>query len=106
MGAATLLFERHACLVTPDAPATRGRSEIRQILDEMIARRTRIEVLETSLLRAGDVASVAPQGKTFVQKAHPTLVLREIEGIWKLAIAALWGWSDRPRNRMSFLTMT
>jgi hypothetical protein len=27
---------------------------------------------------------------------HPTLVLRRVEGEWKLAIAAPWGWAPAP----------
>jgi ketosteroid isomerase-like protein len=99
--AATHCFAKDACLVTPDATAIRGREEIRPILAQLIARRTRIEVTASSLLAAGEVAlgserwtirSAGPEGVVFAQDSSPALVLRNLEGAWKLAIAAPWGW--------------
>jgi ketosteroid isomerase-like protein len=98
---ATYCFAKDACLVTPDATAIRGREEIRPILAQLIARQTRIEVLASSLLVAGEVAlgserwairSAGPEGSVFSQDSSPALVLRNLEGAWKLSIAAPWGW--------------
>jgi hypothetical protein len=81
--------------------AIRGREEIRPILARLIARRTRIEVTASSLPAAGEVAlgserwtirSAGPEGAVFAQDSSPALVLRNLEGAWKLAIAAPWGW--------------
>jgi uncharacterized protein (TIGR02246 family) len=93
-------FANDACLLTPDATAIRGRQEIRPILAQLIARESRIEVLASSFLAAGEVAlaserwamsSAGPEGRTFEQCLTPTLVLRMAEGRWKLAVAAPWG---------------
>jgi ketosteroid isomerase-like protein len=101
--AATNCFAKDACLLTPDATAIRGREEIRPILAQLIDRRARIEVLGSSMLLAGEVAlglerwairSAGVGGEVFAQESRPALVLRELEGAWKLAIAALWGWGS------------
>lgn len=102
VAAATACFAKDACLLTPDATAIRSREEIRPILAQLVARQTRIEVLLSSVLHAGELAlcaedwlirSAAPDGATFEQRSRPTLVLRRLEGEWKLAIAAPWGWA-------------
>ena len=68
---------------------------------QMIARGSRIEVLASSVLVAGEVAlgserwricSTGVQGSVFEQDSSPALVLRQIEGAWKLAVATPWGW--------------
>jgi ketosteroid isomerase-like protein len=99
--AATYCFAKDACLVTPDATAIRGREEIRPILAQLIARLTQIEVLASSVLATGDLAlgsecwrirSAGAEGAIFAQDSRPALVLRNLEGAWKLVIAAPWGW--------------
>jgi ketosteroid isomerase-like protein len=99
--AATYCFAKDACLLTPDATAIRGREEIRPVLAQLIARQTQIEVLASSVLLAGDLAlgsecwrirSAAAEGAVFAQESRPALVMRNLEGAWKLAIAAPWGW--------------
>jgi ketosteroid isomerase-like protein len=98
---ATYWFARDACLLTPDATAVRGRHEIRPILRQLIAAESQIEVRERSVITAGHVAlglerwSVASKGATggagpFVRDLTPTLVLRWLEGTWKLAVAMPW----------------
>jgi ketosteroid isomerase-like protein len=97
--AATACFARNGCLVTPDATAVHGRDRIRPLLAQLIARRTEIEVELSSVVGAGDVVlaherwrvhSGGPEGQRVEQILSPTLVLRQIEGEWKLAIAAPW----------------
>ncbi|HEV7481804.1 MAG TPA: nuclear transport factor 2 family protein [Solirubrobacterales bacterium] len=100
LDAAARCFAKDACLLTPDSTAIRGRDEIRPILAQMIARSPQIEVQASSVLVAGDVAlakerwvtrSAGAQDAVFVQESTATLVLRQLEGVWKLGIAALWG---------------
>jgi uncharacterized protein (TIGR02246 family) len=96
---AAYCFTKDACLLTPDATAIRGRDEIRPILHQMIVGETRIEVQESSVVLAGEVAlgterwtitSAGSEGEPFRRSLTPTLVLRQIEDVWKLAVAAPW----------------
>lgn len=98
-------FARSACLLTPDATAIHGRDGIRPVLAQLIARQLHIEVEEGSVIVAGDAAyanqrwqvtSPGTGGSGFEQECSPSLVLRQIEGSWKVAIAALWGWGGSP----------
>lgn len=99
LDAAALCFAKDACLVTPDATAVRGRDEIRPILHQLIALESQIEVQESSVLPAGEVAlgterwlftSPGSEGTAFTRSLTPLLVLRQLEGVWKLAIALPW----------------
>jgi len=101
LDAAASCFARDGCLLTPDGTAVHERRHIRPLLAQMIARRVHIEVEQSSLLLGGDVAFVRERwrltaagadGARFEQETDPTLVLRRVEGNWKLAIAAPWGW--------------
>ncbi len=98
-------FARDACLLTPDATAIHGRDGIRPVLAQLIARRPHIEVEAGSVIVAGDAAfanqrwqltAQGAEGSRFEQAYNPSLVLRQIEGSWKVAIAALWGWGGSP----------
>lgn len=100
LDAATNCFTKDACLLTPDATAIRGREEIKPILHQLIASGSRIDVQESSIVRAGEVAlgterwavtSAGSEGAPFTRTLSPTLVMREIEGVWKLAVAMPWG---------------
>lgn len=104
--AATHCFTRDACLITPDATAIRGRAEIRPILAQLIAMESKIEVKASSMLVAGEVAlgserwricSAGMKGMVFERNSDPTLVLRYLEDVWKLAIATPWGWGRHQR---------
>jgi uncharacterized protein (TIGR02246 family) len=97
--AAAYCFAKDACLVTPDATAVRGREEIRPILHQLIASGSQIEVQESSIVLAGEVALgterwvmtiPGTEGETFSRRLTPTLVLRLIEGVWKVAVAIPW----------------
>ncbi|MET0557226.1 MAG: nuclear transport factor 2 family protein [Solirubrobacterales bacterium] len=99
LGDATECFSRKGCLVTPDATAVHGRDEIQRLLEQLIARRSRIEVVLSTELRAGDVAlsrqrwllhSDADDGSHYTQQLTASLILHFIEGSWKLVIAAPW----------------
>jgi ketosteroid isomerase-like protein len=98
--AATSCFAKDACLITPDATVVRGRAEIRPILQQLIAAGSRIEVQESSIVLAGEVAlgterwvvsSAGSEGEPFTRALTPTMVLRQVEGVWKLAVAMPWG---------------
>jgi ketosteroid isomerase-like protein len=97
---ATYCFAKDACLLTPDATVVRGREEIRPILHQLIVLETQIEVQESSIVLAGEVAlgterwvvsSAGSEGTPFTRTLTPTLVVRQLEGVWKLAIAMPWG---------------
>jgi ketosteroid isomerase-like protein len=99
LDAAAYCFAKDACLVTPDATAVRGRDEIRPILHQLIALESRIEVQESSVVLAGEVAlgterwlvtSPGSDATPFTRALTPTLVLREVEGLWKIAVAMPW----------------
>lgn len=100
LDAAAGCFAKDACLLTPDATTVRGREEIRPILHQLIVLRTRIEVQESAVVLAGEVAlgserwrieSAGSEGGTFTRTLTPTIVLRQVEGLWKLAVAMPWG---------------
>jgi uncharacterized protein (TIGR02246 family) len=98
--AAARCFAKDACLVTPDATTVRGREDIRPILHQLIASGSRIEVQESSMLLAGEIAfgterwvitTPGSEGRSFTRALTPTMVLRRLEGAWKLAVAIPWG---------------
>ena len=96
---AAAYFARDGCLVTPDGTAIHGRQRIRSVLAQMVIRRTQIEVELSNSISAGEVMLVREQWRVRAgedaaqteQTLHPTLVLRQIEGAWKLAVAVPWG---------------
>lgn len=97
-------FARDACLLTPDATAIHGRDHIRPLLAQLIARRIRIEVEQSNVLVAGDVAYVrelwrvsaqVAAGSGYEHSCDPSLVLKRVEDSWKISIATLWGWGGR-----------
>jgi ketosteroid isomerase-like protein len=100
LDAAAHCFTKDACLLTPDATAVRGREEIKPILHQLIVARSQIEVQDSSIVLAGEVAlcnerwlltSAGSEGAPFTRTLTPTMVMRQIEGAWKLAVAMPWG---------------
>jgi ketosteroid isomerase-like protein len=100
LDAAAHCFSKDACLITPDATAVRGRDEIRPILHQLIVVGSQIEVQESSIVIAGEVALGAERwalttpgsdGSPFTRMLAPTMVLRQLEDVWKLAVAMPWG---------------
>jgi len=102
LDAAAACFTRDACFITPDATEIHGRGEIRQILAQLIGAGAGIEVVSSSVLQAGEVAlgsecwrihqpGVNGRGP-FERICTATVVLHAVEGDWKLAVAAPWGW--------------
>lgn len=101
--AATACFARDACLLTPDATAIHGRESIRPLLAQLIAQRPRIEIEFSNVLVGDEVAFVqerwrvrtaGAEGSKFERTLESTQVLRQIEGHWKIVIAAPWGWRN------------
>ncbi len=99
LDSATACFARDGCLITPDATAVHGRDRIRPLLAQLIARRVEIKVELSNLVSTGDVVLAHERWRIrsgdgaagrIEQVLDPTLVLRLIEGEWKLAIAAPW----------------
>ncbi len=105
LDAAAGCFTRDACLITPDTTAIHGRDSIRPVLAQLVAREVEIEVEASDVLGGGGVLlayerwrlSSGAAGDRLAQTLYPVLLLRQIEGTWKLAIAAPWGWADRHR---------
>jgi ketosteroid isomerase-like protein len=100
LDAAAHCFTKDACLLTPDATAVRGREEIKPILHQLIVAGSQIEVQDSSIVLAGEVAlcnerwqvtSAGSEGTPFTRTLTPTMVMRELEGAWKLAVAMPWG---------------
>ncbi|HEX5712292.1 MAG TPA: nuclear transport factor 2 family protein [Solirubrobacterales bacterium] len=98
---ASACFARHGCLLTPDATAVHGRERIRPLLAQLIARRTRIEVEQSSAIAAGDIVVVrerwrlsagGAEGARVEQALTATLAISLVEEEWKLAVVAPWGW--------------
>jgi ketosteroid isomerase-like protein len=103
LNAATACFARDACLITPDGTGVHGRDRIRPVIAQLILARAKIAIELSTTLVAGDVAlsrerwtfrSPGAEGKALSQSTESTLVLRWIEGCWKIALAAPWGWTD------------
>ncbi|HXQ88898.1 MAG TPA: nuclear transport factor 2 family protein [Solirubrobacterales bacterium] len=101
LNAAAACFALDGCLITPDATAIHGRESIRRVLAQMIVRRTEIEVELSTAVGAGEVVLIHQRWRIrsgeqedgrFEQIADAILVLRRVEGIWKLSIAAPWGY--------------
>jgi ketosteroid isomerase-like protein len=99
LDAAAYCFAKDGCLVTPDATAVRGRDEIRPILHQLIVLESQIEVQDSTILAAGEVAlgterwvvtSPGSEGGPFTRMLTPMVVLRQLEGVWKLAVALPW----------------
>jgi ketosteroid isomerase-like protein len=108
LAGATACFAREGCLITPDATAIHGREAIGSVLAQLIDRGTEIETALPDCLEADGVAlaterwrirSIGAGGDPFVQESTANMVLRRIEGQWKLSILAPWGWAGAgPRS--------
>jgi ketosteroid isomerase-like protein len=101
LDAAATCFARDGCLITPDATAIHGRESIRRVLAQMIVRRTKIEVELSTAVGAGEVVLLHQRWRIrsgeqaegrLEQIADAIMILRLVEGTWKLSIAAPWGY--------------
>jgi len=98
---AAACFAKDGCLLTPDATAIHGRDLIRGVLAQMVSRRTEIEVELTTVVGAGEVTLVRQRWRIrsgerpeerFEQTSDAILIMRRVEGAWKMSIAAPWGY--------------
>ena len=106
LDAAGACFARDACLVTPGATAVHGREPIRSLLAQLIARGVKVFVENSTSLRAGPVLFANQRWRLTVpgpdqvaaieQVTDAVLILRHLEGSWKLAIVAPWGLAATP----------
>jgi hypothetical protein len=89
-------FGEDACLITPRATTT-GRLAIRSALAQLFSRESRIDVQASSLESAHGMAvgaerwrvrSLGPVAR-LPRKLEATVVLRDVEGAWKLVVATL-----------------
>lgn len=101
LDAAAACFARDGCLITPDATAIHGRESIRRVLAQMIVRHTEIEVELSTAVGAGEVILIHQRWRIrsgegadgrLEQVADAVMILRRIEEMWKLSIAAPWGY--------------
>jgi ketosteroid isomerase-like protein len=99
---AAACFAKEGCLITPDLTAVHGRDRIRAVLAQLIASGAEVEVDAGHLVDAGEVFLARERwrirtdrnGSRFERTCDTTLVMRLVEGRWKLVIAAPWGWGD------------
>lgn len=97
---ATACFARDGCLITPDLTAVHGRERIRPVLAQLIACGVEVRVERSNAVHASGTLITRERwtirtgghGLQNERVCDPTLVLRQVEGQWKLAIAAPWGW--------------
>lgn len=97
--AAASCFARDASLLTPDATMIHGRPGIRDTLAQLIAMQAEIDAELDSIALGADVAlargrwrmrSADPTGRPLEQVSRLTVILRPIEGVWKIAVALPW----------------
>lgn len=101
-------LSRDACVVTPDGTVISGRDSIRPLIAQLIGGGFRVGSELTSLVLAGDLALARGAWRTLVADASggpyaqisiSTVVLRKVEGEWKLQILAPWEGLSREEKR-------
>lgn len=103
--AALSCFAPGACLLGPDGTAAQGEGALRSRLAELIAAGAEVRIELRGVLVASDLAlaherwHISRRGRPDPGLAHspaPSLVLRLLEGEWRIAIAAPWGTPASP----------
>lgn len=98
--AALSCFAPGACLVGPDGTAAQGAKALRSTLAQLIEAGAQVQIELRGVLVAREIAlaherwQISYEGVPDSRLALapcPSLVLRLIEGEWRLAIAAPWG---------------
>lgn len=97
--AAAACFAREGCLITPDRTAVHGRDRIRVVLAQLVATEIEVDVNGTSTVATDDALlarerwtiRTGAEDARLEQTVEPVFVLAPIEGVWRLAIAAIWG---------------
>lgn len=94
-------FAEDARFLTPDGTVIHGRSQIRGVLDQLLALRIRIKVETRRMLIVGDTALGSerwttrfqrPDGSSYQQVSVSTVVFGRADDGWELLINAPWGW--------------
>lgn len=95
--AATKLFSREGCFVTPDSTVIRGRAPIRDFLPQLVEMAGDLTIEQRTMLTAGDVAIGSESwrlrlgpGESVVRTTRATIVLARVEGIWRIAVVDPW----------------
>jgi len=98
--AALRCFSPGAALLGPEGSLAQGEGALRRRIGELIARRARVAIELYGVIVAADLAlaherwRIECEGRpdpTAANAPGPTLVLRLVEGEWRVAIAAPWG---------------
>ena len=97
-GAATALFSRHGCFVTPDSTVIQGRRSIRDFLRQFVEMAGELTIEQRTMVTAGDVAIGSENwtmrfdtGAGQVRRtSRSTIVLGRIEGAWRIAVVDPW----------------
>ena len=98
VGAATALFSRHACVVTPDSTVIQGRRQIAVFLRQFCDMAGELTFEQRTMVTAGDVAigsenwtmRFAGNGGSVRRTSRSTIVLNRVEGLWRIAIVDPW----------------
>jgi uncharacterized protein (TIGR02246 family) len=96
--AATALFSRQGCFVTPDSTVIQGRPRIRGFLQQLVDLAAELNIEQRTMVRAGDVAIGSEswsmrvgRGADAVRRiTRSTIVLGRIEGEWRIAVVDPW----------------
>lgn len=100
LGAALACFTPGAALVGANGSLAQGEAALRARLGELIASGVHLEIELRGVIVTGDLAlaherwTISYGGRIdagTAQAEGPTMVLRLLEGEWRLAIAAPWG---------------
>jgi ketosteroid isomerase-like protein len=98
VGAATALFSRHACFVTPDSTVIQGRRQIGGFLRQFVQMAGDLSFEQRTMVTAGDVAigsenwtmRFSGNGGTHSRTSRSTIVLGRVEGAWRIAVVDPW----------------
>jgi ketosteroid isomerase-like protein len=98
VGAATALFSRHACFVTPDSTVIQGRPQISGFLRQFCDMAGELTFEQRTMVTAGDVAvgsenwtvRFGSNGDSVRRTTRSTIVLNRIEGFWRIAVVDPW----------------
>jgi uncharacterized protein (TIGR02246 family) len=96
--AATALFSREGCFVTPDQTVIQGRQRIRDFLQQLVEMAVELTIDQRTMLRAGEVAVGSESwsltlgiGATASRRvSRSTIVLGRTEGVWRIAVVDPW----------------
>lgn len=101
----TAYFTREACLITADGTGVHGPEAIAVVLAELIEAGTHLDIEAVEIHEAGELASAAVSWQvregeaaspTSAQRCEPTIVMRNTDAGWRIAILAPWGLPSRP----------